>query len=372
MSRKQKTPGTITAVGAYQWRARLMVDGHRLSRTFLHHEDATRWLAEQADAAKSGRYAAQRLAETVTLREALDRYVDEVTPHKKGAVGERSTVRRMLAVMGPLADRPLSMIHTSDIAAYAKQRLKTPSQASRRNPHGRRSATISPSSVNRELAILSHLYNTAIAAWGLDALRNPVTRGVRLKENPARSRRLEGDEEQRLLAEAARHDEDPRAEVQMVAIIRFAVASAMRRGEIARMQWRHVDLARAAVLLPKTKNGQARTVALAPSVVRLLASLARRTDGYVFGPDHAIGTAWKRVRDRAGLIDLRLHDLRHEAVSRLFENTDLSETEISAISGHKTNAMLRRYTHLRVGGIVAKLAAAEAAQTYPHLVRTGA
>lgn len=372
MSRKQKTLGTITHVGAYQWRARIMVDGHRLSRTFLHSEDAERWLIVQADAIKSGRFAAQRLAETVTLREALARYEDEVTPHKKGATNERGTIRRMLHAMGPLADRPLSMVHTSDIAAYVKKRAKTPNQRAGRNPHGRRSDLLSASSINRELAIFSHLYNTAIAAWGLDTLRNPVTRGVRLKEPPGRSRRLEGDEEQRLIAAASEYAASPKSKVPMIEIIRFASASAMRLSEVARMEWRHVDLNRAAVLLPKTKNGRARTVALAPSTLRLIASLPR-TSERVFGSSaSAIGTAWKRVRDRAGLVDLRLHDLRHEAVSRLFEQTPLTESEIATISGHLSPVMLRRYTHLRVEGIVAKLAEAEAARAHPRLAGASA
>jgi len=360
MQKRKTAPGSITHVGPHQWRARLMVEGIRVSRTFTHQSDAQRWLTEHQDAARSGRYAAQRLAETMLLREAFERYANEITPRKRSEKNELSTIRRILVALGPLACRPLALIHTSDIATYVRQRLKARSQQAGANRFGRRAGTLTPASINRELALISHLFNTAIAAWGLDTLRNPVVRGVRLKEGAGRSRRLEGDEERRLLQAATSHDAHPRAEVFMVAIIRFALASGMRRGEISSMRWNQVDLLRGSIVLPQTKNGRARSVALSPSSIRLLSSLPRRNDGLVFGPDHSLGTAWKRVRDAAGIHDLRFHDLRHEAVSRLFEETTLSESEIAAISGHLSPIMLRRYTHLRVEPIVRKLAEAEA------------
>ena len=69
---------------------------------------------------------------------------------------------------------------------------------------------------------------------------------------------------------------------------------------------------------------------------------------------NAFRLAWERLRKRAGLCDLRFHDLRHEAISRFFE-VGLSIPEVALISGHKDAKMLFRYTHLRAGNIIGKL-----------------
>lgn len=352
--------GNITRLKNNQFRARIMVEGQSISRNFLYEEDAVRWLNDKRDAIKSGRFAAQRLSETVTLREALERYGRDISPTKKRVKDERSAIVRILDALGSVAGRPIGMVHTSDITDYIEKRLKTTRQRAGGPSRGCRTATLSPSSVNREVAIISHCYTVATSKWGINGLQNPVIPGVRPSENEKRTRRLEGDEEQRLIAAAIKHDEDPRATVLMVPVIHFAIESAMRLSEIASLAWRNVNLVEGSALLPMTKNGRARKVALTPYSVRLLSSLPRRPDGLVFYSKSAINTAWKKVRDASGILDLRFHDLRHEAISRLFEETSLSESEIAAISGHLSPVMLRRYTHLRVGPIVAKLMEAEA------------
>jgi integrase len=69
---------------------------------------------------------------------------------------------------------------------------------------------------------------------------------------------------------------------------------------------------------------------------------------------NGVRLAWARLRDRAGCADLHFHDLRHEAVSRLFER-GLNIAEVSAISGHNELRMLQRYTHLRAADLVRRL-----------------
>ena len=68
--------------------------------------------------------------------------------------------------------------------------------------------------------------------------------------------------------------------------------------------------------------------------------------------------AWDRLRRRAGLSDLRFHDLRHEAISRFFE-LGLNIPEVAVISGHKDPRMLFRYTHLRAADLVDKIVATD-------------
>ncbi|MGI0135320.1 MAG: tyrosine-type recombinase/integrase, partial [Candidatus Micrarchaeaceae archaeon] len=102
-----------------------------------------------------------------------------------------------------------------------------------------------------------------------------------------------------------------------------------------------------------------RTVPLSPAALDVLKSLPRRINGSVFGlSSNAISMAWKRTVKKANIRGLTFHDLRHEAISRLFEDTNLDMMEIRAISGHKTLQMLARYTHLRTHRLADRLAGA--------------
>jgi len=150
-------------------------------------------------------------------------------------------------------------------------------------------------------------------------------------------------------------------------VIRFAIATGMRRGEIAHMKWEHVDLKKKTLLIPETKTGEPRRIPLSPEALSILTSLSRRIDGKVWGYDEkGLGVtrvfqeALKRARsiyekeceekkekpDPAFLVDLTFHDLRHEATSRFFEK-GFNPMQVAAITGHKTLQMLKRYTHLK-------------------------
>ncbi len=199
------------------------------------------------------------------------------------------------------------------------------------------------------LALLSHLYTVARSAWGFEAITNPIplAKTARPHVPNGRDRRLRAGEEERLLAAAS---------PKFSPVIRWALATAMRRSEIASLQWEGINLKRRGAHLPKTKNGQARTVPLSQEAVAILESLPRRIDGSVFGmTPNAIGLAWQRTCAAAGIEGLTFHDFRHEAISRLFENTDLDAMEIARISGHRTLAMLSRYTHLRAHWLAERL-----------------
>jgi integrase len=108
-----------------------------------------------------------------------------------------------------------------------------------------------------------------------------------------------------------------------------------------------------------TKNGHPRTIPLTPKAVEILASLEEKDERVFPVTPNAVRLAWERLRKRAGLQDLRLHDLRHEAVSRFFEY-GLTVPEVALISGHRDPRMLSRYTHLRPEKVTEKLAKAVA------------
>lgn len=124
----------------------------------------------------------------------------------------------------------------------------------------------------------------------------------------------------------------------------------MRRGELLDLRWEHVDLKLRVAHLPLTKNGDSRDVPLSRRAAQVLQEL--RTDGAsrerVFPvTGNSIRLAFEHLRIQAGMSDFRFHNLRHEAISRLFER-GLNIAGISAISGHQELKMLQRYTHLKV------------------------
>jgi integrase len=136
--------------------------------------------------------------------------------------------------------------------------------------------------------------------------------------------------------------------------VQLAIETAMRRSELLGLRWEDVDLERRLAYLGDTKNGRPRSVPLTVGAIVLLGSLPR-TGPYVLPvSDCAVRQAWDRLVVRAGVIDLRFHDLRHEAVSRFFE-FGLSLPEVALISGHRDPKMLFRYTHLHASDVANKL-----------------
>lgn len=129
----------------------------------------------------------------------------------------------------------------------------------------------------------------------------------------------------------------------------------MRQGELLSLKWKDVNLVRRVAYLSETKNSEAREVPLSSIAVTVLSKLPRRIDGKVFGVSGAhVSKTFRETCKKLKIEDLRWHDLRHEACSRLFEK-GLNPMEVASISGHKTLQMLKRYTHLKAENLALKL-----------------
>jgi integrase len=165
----------------------------------------------------------------------------------------------------------------------------------------------------------------------------------------ARDRRLEGDEEKRLLAAL-----DASRGKHLKSVVLLALETAMRRGEILALRWEYVDLKRRVLHLPQTKNGNSRDVPLSTKAVAVLDALPRHITGRVFDTSEtAITEGFQRAAKRAGIPDFRFHDLRHEATSRLAEKLQMHE--LGKVTGHRSPRMLMRYYHPRAEDLARKL-----------------
>lgn len=314
------------------WQVRIKRKGYpEQTKTFTTYNDATAWARLIESEIDRGTFVNRSEAENTTLRELLNRYLTEVTPHKKGATVEGYRIQTWLKTS--LADRYLSSIRSTDFAHWRDNRIK----------EGK-----SPNTIRLELAVISNMLNIARTEWGFESLTN-TTENVRIPRLPNGRTRRVSDAEIALLIENTESYELPY-------LLRIALETGMRRGEIASLVWRNIDLNARTLLLTTTKNGERRQVPLSSNCINVLKKIPKRTDGRVFGmTPHAISYAFIRACKRCGLNDLHFHDIRHEAITRLFER-GLNVVEVSSISGHKTLQMLKRYTHLRAEDLAKKLA----------------
>ncbi|CAN7509919.1 site-specific integrase [Variovorax sp. LjRoot290] len=264
----------------------------------------------------------------------MQRYLQEVTPVKKGAIQESYHMRPLMR---------------SKLAAYTPATL-TPQAV--REWRDERLRTACGTTVNRQLNLLHHVIEFARKEWGIGS-GNPVSDVSRPKNNRARDRRLSQGEEERLLLAC---DDSRRGYLRDV--VTLAIETGMRQAELLGLRWELIDLEKATARLVDTKNGEDRTVPLSKAAVALLTK--RKPEGEGNGTvwpgitTEAVKQAFQRARDRAGLEDFHFHDLRHEATSRFFEK-GLNMMEAASVTGHKDLRMLKRYTHLDASKLALKL-----------------
>ncbi|UEP39977.1 site-specific integrase [Burkholderia sp. B21-005] len=323
-------------------------DGKVKTRSFATLEEAEQWLqghlpdGKMLSVSNAIKHASKVAIPVVqppsplrdlTLREALEKYAQEVTPLKKSARTELGILGRWLK--NPLADRPLYSIRGADLTAYMNQRL---------------ARGIAIATIRTEIALISHLYEVARTDWGYESLLNPRKAMRRIKQGNVRDRRLRPGEFDKIMAWCDRNGD----QWLKVAVI-VAVETAMRSGEIASLTWPNINLDCQLAYLPDTKNGTPRMVPLSRAAVAALRTLPVNSDRYVFDIlKGSIARRFKLARIACDMEDFKFHDLRHEAVSRLFEK-GFNMMEAAAISGHKTLQMLKRYTHLDPRSLLVRL-----------------
>lgn len=274
-----------------------------------------------------------------------------------------------------------------------------------------RCQAVAPATVDREIDIFSAVCRIAIDTWRIHVAKSPMDGVRRPRYYNERDRRLKGDEEERLLRAAREEDREQsinlRLEQLMAAerqeandagtvyrrkqviksarqlylaeaettykhiplletFVHFQLMTGARRSETLTLTWSNVDLETQTAYLPETKNGRARKLALRSDLVAMLRQLPRSGE-FVFpiGVD-GLRKAWGRMCQHAGLTgdnELRIHDLRHEAISRVAEagsNTPggFSLVDLQHFSGHRDVRMLLRYAHLCTQSLAKRLDAA--------------
>ena len=299
-----------------------------ITRTFARLADAKKWVGTTEYEIEHGLYEASPAPGFASIADLIDHYL-LLTEEETLSDSEFYRFKRLRKHFGSILIRGFKGSH---LARYRDLRLKH----------------IKPATLVRELSLLRRILRIAQEDWDVGILPNPLDRFTVKGQRGSRERRLEGDEEKRLLA-ACKAARNP----WLLPTVLLALETGMRRGEL--LNARHEHLKNGLLTIPKTKTGTPRTIPLTPNAQEIIAALPRSITGLLLPiSSNALRLAWGRARQRAGIEDLHFHDLRHEAISRFFE-MGLSIPEVALISGHKDYRMLARYTHLRAENISWKL-----------------
>lgn len=340
---------TSPLTGSTSYRVQVRLRGHPgQSETFRSRKDAERRAASTESAILEGRHFPHTRAQRTRFDALAQRYLETVIAD--GNASRRATAQRHIAWwLKRLGTLTLAEI-TPDRIAEARDVLAT--QSCRR---GSKALYIrSGATVNRYLATLSHMFATAVTEWRL-LDRNPVRDISKKKESRGRIRFL-GDEERMRLLKACAVSRWPALET----LVLLAVSTGARRGELIRLKWTDVTLEPPTpqAIIERTKNGDPRRLPLvgkALDSLRRLSTLNADRSLFLFPalrdpgrPYEAFDAHWYAALAASAIPDFRFHDLRHTCASYL-AGQGASLLEIADVLGHRTMAMVKRYSHLAQG-----------------------
>jgi integrase len=315
-----------------KWQARVHRKDHSpVVKSFNTKADAVKWARHTESQLDLGTLAPK--AAMPLLGRIVERYLAEVTPTKKGAAQELNRGRQIARTS--LGSMQLDKITSEVVSKYRDGRLRE----------------VSNNTVRLELAFISVAFEQCAKEWGYK-VSNPVKQIRIPKPGKPRQRRLRPGEEEALLVACAAS-----SATYLHSLVVLAIETGMRFGELVSIKWDNVDLKARTIHLPDTKNSHPRTVPLSTRALEAINRMISPHESKVFAQHRgtiraAFGAALKRSGVGSGL---RFHDLRHEAVTRLFEK-GLNPIEVGMISGHRSMSMLQRYTHMRPEGLLARLA----------------
>ncbi|MCU4119748.1 site-specific integrase [Variovorax sp. N23] len=405
---------------------RFYVNGKRKSHTATTEAEAIaikkRIEAEQY----SGLFVDYTKAHQTSLADLLIRYLQDEAPRNKGFLVAGYQINSWLHDAG-LPRQDIAAIHAAHpnpqnrslhIPRPTGKRMSQPCEAatfirksfaSLEPEHfheyiDERLQSAEPATVDRELDVFRAVCTAAINQWRIHVHTDPMAGVKRPRYFNERDRRLRGDEENRIMASAHAEDQlwsaralgdelfaqmDSDTKYQRLqalkmaretvltgshhvplfsTFIQFQLMTGARRSETLQLKWSQLQLDEQTAFLPETKNGRARTLPVRSDLVALLKELPRASE-YVFPiPMDYLRKAWKRICEAAGIATegderLRIHDLRHEAISRVAEAGSrtpggFSLLDLQAFSGHRDPRMLMRYAHLTPTGLAKRLDAA--------------
>jgi integrase len=366
MASIQRIVSPLTKEVAY--RAQVRVKGRPSeSNTFPNKKEAQAWAASIETAIREGRHFPHAAARRTSFDALAEDYTKAVL--SKFDETQRDTREKQLMWWA----KQFAGLTVAEITAdrIAKGRDACAAETfTKGKPHKNkktgemvlpREFKRTPATVNRYIAALSHAMSFAVKERRLID-RNPVGDIRREKEPRGRTRFL-SDAERKALLDACSNSEWS----GLHALVLLAITTGARRGELINLQWSDVDMKAGRAHVRETKNDEQRVLPLAGKALEALRTLKLQNSArsaYVFpspvvvfdpatgqtqldAPYEYFDAHWYAARDAAGLKNFHFHDLRHTTASMLAAQ-GCSLLEIADVLGHKTLAMVKRYSHLLV------------------------
>lgn len=348
--------GSIVSV-CQSWRAQVEFKGKRIYKTCRTKAQAKAWIERTERQLQDQTFLAEqenkkKEAEKFTVDSLLYQYIREVHPHRPFCRSKMATIKMTAAHFEGVK---VTQLTPDEVFQYAVKR---------REGYGDR-PPISRSTANQQITYLAQTIEHAKALWGLQLAGNPAREALKVLSKVGltggsrkRERRV-SDHELELLLEAAKKHRTG----WLAPMIRIAVHTAMRQGEIHALTWRDIDLEQRTIFIkdrkhPHEKKGNNQIIPMSRAAQSVFEELKPYKKTVRIFPDvetaQSVSKQFSKTAAQAGLKGLHFHDLRHEAVSRFFEK-GLQIQEVARISGHRDWKQLLRYTQLKATDLVDKL-----------------
>lgn len=309
------------------WRAEVARLGVRTSKVFPTKAQASAWAAQVEAEILAGK---RKGGSDVTVAQAIDRYLKEIVPHRRGGVYERRRMLALLRLCPWLAQMPVAEVRSEHMARWRDERR----------------AAVSDASVVREAADLRALWKQC-RAWGWMEI-DPFRELPMPPKGHARARRTDWRELRRLLRNMGYVTGQPPRTLQQEVAWMYLLAhhTAMRAGELQSLSTRTVDLQRRVIRLEEHKTVErvgVRHVPFTRKAARLLAVLdasarQQQREAYFTVSPQSRDALFRKVRDRLLIRDLHFHDARADALTRLSRRVDVMT--LARISGHRDLRLL--------------------------------
>lgn len=341
----------------YTAQIRIKRDGqivHSEAETFDKRSMAIAWgKKREAELAIPGAIAAEG-HRGLTVGQVLQWYLDDYNDQDQFGRSKLATLQALLRT--PLADLRAMSLTPGDIIQHIRERRRTVSSSTALNDIIWLRTAFKRIRPTRNIPLNMDVIEDAAQVCKAEKLIG------KSKERKRRPSLLELDS---ILEHIVRQKHGGRIEIPMIEIIAFAIFSTRRQDEICRIRFSDLDIEQSRVLVrdmkdPNGTSGNDVWVSLPPEAL-LMIQQRKRIDPndeaeriFPYDPK-SVSSAFTRTCKMTAIKDLRFHDLRHDGISRLFE-LGMDIPRVSMVSGHRSWAQLRRYTHLYELGIKDKYA----------------
>ena len=338
---------TITKVerkDGFVYRVQIRRNGKYISRNFTRKRDADAFARQIEGNMESFKALLNRELRGNTLADLIERYIGLWTGKDSSTIArlawwkDNYGTRTLAEFDGDVVREALEKLRTGTVRRY--QGLTAGVQETDRRR--------APATVNRYLTSLGGLFRLAIMRGWFGLKENPAHGIGRETENNDRHGKRLSEPQREALLDAC----DASAWSGMGLVVRLALATGMRRGEIEGLRWGNVDLAEGLIQLTDMKNNDPRLVPLIPDAHRRLTEWAevRRIGSELVFPSSSnpkrpfnFNAAWQKALEVSGIQDFRFHDCRHTAASYLTD-AGVNHVIVAEILGRRTLAMIKRYS----------------------------